>query len=501
MKRLWCIAALLLFIGISGVVSTYAHLSQTVDEPWHIYCGLQWWHNKTVGTVDGVSGNPPLAHAMSTAPLYIANNFIAPPRGISLRDYYMRETVLTRLGILPFYILSCLVVFIWSRQLFGMASALWSLGLYISLPIVTGHAGLATTDMAYTAMLLLALMAGMRWLERPSAVNAILMGESVGLMIGTKFSALVQWPAAMLVIVVAQAVINRRQSLPAFPFRRAHIITGLVYVLPLSVLMLGLLYRFNFGTLFADLHAAKLIEEHGFHIWLFGPLHEAVWYFFPVVFFFKTPLPFHFASLLGGWKTIRSVKQGEDMKRLFPLLAAGIIMLVSMTSNVNLGVRHVLPLYPLLAIPAGYGLRLLWEGIMWRRALACGLVLWQVAGFASAYPDHIAYFNELAGPHPEFISLDSDFDWAEDEMQLAEALRKHNVDAVYLCLRPQHVNDKSKVLLDATVLSCPDDAVTGWIAIGRTERMTHPHKFAWLSQYEAVQKVGKILDLYYIPER
>jgi len=493
MKRQSALLALLLLLGVLGIVCTYTRLSYTADERWHVACGMEWWQR---GTYTMEPKHSPLTRIFIAALPYGLHEVYPGKPFEAKRDASLRQMLLQRIGILPFYILSCLLVFLWSRKLFGGAAALWSLALYVSMPTVTAHGALATTDMGYTSMLMLALMAGVVWLDIPDSKRSLALGISLGLMIGSKFSGLVHWPIAMSLIFLARCLGNDRKM----PIKRMFL--SAVIILPALALTLALIYRFSLAPLWQGIHDLQQLNRNGFAIWLFEPLHNrSVWYFFPVLFFFKTSLPFHIATLLGNARIIRGIAsplKGEEFKQLFPLLAALGVLLTSMTSNINIGVRHVLPLYPLLAIPAGYGLYALWQGALWKRLIAAFLLLWQIWGFASSYPDEISYFNELAGKRPEHIALDSDFDWGQGMVMLDKALQERHAETVHLCLRGLHVTSyNAQTLLHAKPLACPNHVVNGWIAVSRSQSIYAPDNFAWLAPYEAIH-VGNTINLYYI---
>ncbi|HWW62036.1 MAG TPA: glycosyltransferase family 39 protein, partial [Thermoanaerobaculia bacterium] len=126
------------------------------------------------------------------------------------------------------------------------------------------------------------------------------------------------------------------------------------------------------------------------------------WYYFPVVFFFKTPLPFVVLSLIG---IVLLVRRGGEARGV--ALAPIAMMLVAMTSGINIGVRHILPIYPFLAIAAAIATIALWRH---SRAIVAVLLAWFFIGTTVAHPDYLAWFNELAGRHPERIASDSNLD-------------------------------------------------------------------------------------------
>ena len=475
---------LLLLTGILGVITIYHTMSGTDDELFHISCGMEWWK---YGTYTTEALHPPLARIADATLPYLLHSDDASARGASGEspsDTYIYTLTSARIGVLPFYIFSCLLVFAWSRKLYGEKAALWSLGSYVTLATVTTNGALATTDMVYACMLVWALFSATQWIESPTSRNSVALGISVGLAIASKFSTFVQFPSAMILILLY------RRKLPTLN----HVKYGALWVAPIVCFVVAAIYHFSLAPFWQGIADANDLNHEGFGVWLYGPLHhnglfQSLWYFFPVVFFFKTPLPFFASATIGN----RHVN-GE---KLYPLLAAIGIMAVSMTSNINLGVRHVLPLYLLLAVPAGYGFSKLWEGGPWKRDAALALMLWQVAGFINSYPEPIAYFNELAGEHPEHITLDSDYDWGQNIFLLRDTIAQNHIDQIYLCSRKDSVWS-AHILVKAEILPCPQLPVTGWIAVTRAKRMLHPNNFTWLTDYQAVQRIGKTMDLYHI---
>jgi hypothetical protein len=119
-----------------------------------------------------------------------------------------------------------------------------------------------------------------------------------------------------------------------------------------------------------------------------------------------------------------------------------------MTSHLNLGVRHLLPIYPFLYVLAG---SLVPELDRWRRAsrIVALLIMVGVIAVSSrivffpAYglrwqivaPHYLAYFNELAGgPDNGYKELaDSNLDWGQDLKNLKLWLVAHDIkDPIYL---------------------------------------------------------------------
>ncbi len=116
---------------------------------------------------------------------------------------------------------------------------------------------------------------------------------------------------------------------------------------------------------------------------------------------------------------------------LFPIS----YMAMTMTAHVNVGIRHILPIYPFLFIFLGITFA---AALKRRRALtvATGLIL--VLGLAVetywAYPDFIPFFNVAAGgwqngPH---LLGDSNLDWGQDLPAIARWQNEHPQYQIYL---------------------------------------------------------------------
>jgi hypothetical protein len=112
---------------------------------------------------------------------------------------------------------------------------------------------------------------------------------------------------------------------------------------------------------------------------------------------------------------------------LMPLAFSLGVLLPAMSGNVNIGVRHVLPVYLAFSVMASLGLAhlaRLASRQAWAGAAAAVLVLWLAATGALHHPDYIPYFNELVQGQPDRVLCDSDYDWGQDTKRLAARLQQ-----------------------------------------------------------------------------
>jgi MFS family permease len=533
---------LLCLIALTRVALTWRVYTPTFDEPAHIAAGMEWLDRKAYRYEEM---HPPLARVADALGPWLDGLRSQGQTGIwregnailNQRGDQSRALALARAGALPFLLLGILVVFAWARSLAGDAGGLLAVLAFTSVPPVLAHAGLATTDAAAMATIALAVFTLLRWLERPWLSRTVTLGVAVGLALLAKMSAVVFLPAAFLVILVAWRSAGNRLT----PLVGDALAAGLVALL---VVWAG--YRFSIGPInqpvpgavftppavrggplkrtvaavlrlpvfpapeyargIRDLRGENRIGERKNYL-LGEPIGEGRYAFFPVALGVKTPIPFLLLTLVGTAALAMAAR--ERRSALVPPLAALAILLTAMAANINIGVRHILPMYPLLAVCAGIGILTLWH----RRArgrlrlagpvLAVGLTGWLVAESVRAHPDYLPYFNQLAGGHPERILLDSDLDWGQDLGRLADTLRSRGVPYVWIAYHGKV--DMSRQGLPPFTELPPEHPVTGWVAASRFslalgEQGGPIDSYAWLRPYQPVTRVGHSILLYYIPQ-
>ncbi len=447
--------ALLIVIGLVllatiRIAATYTVFNHTFDEPAHISCGMEWLDK---GTYTLEPQHPPLARvAVALGPYLLGRRlppnetdiFISGRKILDSGHQYDLTLALARAGVLPFFWIACAVVYWWGLRYYSRPVAVVALALFSFLPPVLAHAGMATTDMALTAFLCASFLTGMIWLEEPTPVHSVWFGAATGLAMLSKFSTLAFLPAAAGLALICYFALER----PAL----ADVMRAVVVRLPqfgIAVLVACLLvwagYRFSFGKVwFADLKlpapelyaGIKQMLDHnasGHTGYLLGMRRTTgFWYFYEVALAVKTPLAFLFLVALGLGKTrdlfSPSVKPLTGQKRRWPVLlfCAG-ILLIGAFSRINIGIRHVLPLYAGLSLIAAVALlRLLEMGDLrpWIRSAAGALVVWFAVTSLVSHPDYLPYFNFLAGNQPERILVDSDLDWGQDTKRLGARLRE-----------------------------------------------------------------------------
>ena len=172
--------------------------------------------------------------------------------------------------------------------------------------------------------------------------------------------------------------------------------------------------------------------------------------------------------------------------------------------RVDLGVRLILPMYPLLAIVGSAGAVRLWSeehrSPLARRLAA--LLAWSLLIVVRAHPDHLSYFNALAGDHPEHVLVDSNLDWGQDLYRLRDTIVARGI--------PDTVRVAYFGTADVAAAGVPNarelglhERATGWIAASETYLAGEwvGRAYEWLLDYQPVARIGPSMRLWYIPRR
>jgi hypothetical protein len=246
----------------------------------------------------------------------------------------------------------------------------------------------------------------------------------------------------------------------------------------------------------------RTYQELGFDSYLLGDHRDTGWwYFFPVVLAVKTPITFLLlsaAGLVADFLKRTASSWQQHLTAIFP----AVILLVCMPSRIDSGVRHILPIYPPLAVLGGYGAARLVEAGRGRWMPAAGLLLvaWAAADSFVAHPDYMAYFNPIASAHPENFLSETDLDWGQDLFRLAGRLRALGVTRVtmkYFGTAPLELAG----LPPHEELS-PAVPVSGYVAISVCYLAGEHAKdgsYDWLKRYQPLERVGRSIFLYSIP--
>jgi 4-amino-4-deoxy-L-arabinose transferase-like glycosyltransferase len=456
----------------------------TVDEFAHVPAGLAAWRH---GRTDLYRSNPPLFKMLLAAPLALDPTVVAPAalepamawgpweyghRFMNAnRDRYLALMFRARCVAVLVGLLAGGLVLAWAREVFGVRAAAIVASLFLLCPNVLAHGHLATIDMAALATVLLAAYALRRAYRSPTWPRLGAAGAALGLALAVKFVALLLVPA-FAIFVAAQRW--RAEGPPAARLARAGADAVALGAAALLVLHASVAFSGSFAPLgsfalssrFAKslqtalpaalpvpvpreyllgFDAAKEMQERGeFGSYLLGRWSERGWWYYNLVAL-GVKLPLATLLLLAAaapfWRRSR-IDRGELLAIALPL--ATLLVVFSTSSNLNIGIRHVLPalpfafllLGPIFATAAG-------RTRSRTTAAAAAAALLAAAGNAAAiHPDYLTFFNAIAGGPSrgsEWL-LDSNLDWGQDLYRVPAAVAAIDPEAPLYLLYFGHVD-------------------------------------------------------------
>ncbi len=465
----------LIAFAMLRIASTWTVFSATMDEPMHVSAGLQIYtqHEYTMQRE-----NPPLPRLVLAFAPWIGGMEFDPSRDVAAQlravfysnGHYKTNLVLARAGNLVFFVVASLAVWAWARRELGPGGGLIATLLFTMQPMMVGHAGLATHDLAATAGVALSLLAFTRR-------HAIAFGAAFGFAVLCKFSCIGYVPAACLAITIVRGEWRSVWRMIA----AAAIVTPLV-------IWIG--YGFTVTPFIDGIRKLAAVDRAGHVSYFFGELRTTGWWsYFPFAVVVKTTIASLVLAGMGLLGPIGRIGRGA---------AAGAvgILLVAMPSQLDLGVRYVLPLYaPLSVAAAAAALAMMQSARVFLRVAAIALLAWHAGASLLAHPDTFPYFNEAAGREPWRYLIDSNLDWGQDALRLRRVVRERKIDRIGLAVQGHH---------DWDALGFPphydlhrDHPSRGWVAVSE-HIWGLAHGAPWL-EGRPCERIGTSIRLYQIP--
>lgn len=438
----------LLLVGYTAALAGEAwRLSTTADETSHLAASYMYWNGEDILYP---SDAPPLTRILCG---WIPKVLSAPLRRTTLNAYEMGVDTLRAMGAaparrllflmrLPFLVFPVLTVFLvwsWGRRMFQEETALWLAAAAALEPTLAGHGPLLNSDAPAAFGCLLFCYAAWFYCRQPSGrrlaamIGALTLGALIKLTLlalipvamalaiwkGPRVSGMLIPPAAVYVALVA-AYQFRFAPVPQLPVEEApYSAQGLPQRIVERTLDL-----IPFPAQFArGVRVIGRASDAGFpNAYMLGgfPDGPEPWYF-PLTLAVKFPIPLQIAALAGLAACFLSPFRIE--KGILWGVASYLFLLI-MQSQILLGIRHVLPVLPLLVMSAGFALER-WRG----RAAPAVLLLWLAVSAGRVYPNGISFFNEWAGGSEngwKYLS-GSNVDWGQNMGDLGDYVRRNRI--------------------------------------------------------------------------
>ena len=433
---------LLFFILTAGI----RPLSFTADEPSYIAGGYALLHQGTAAhELLAQRGYPPLLAGLEAALIYLAEPDLPitelagwpmafDPFTEAFRPYLAPEARSAFVARMPTVLLTVLlgaVVFRWGAALWTPTAGALALVTLTFDPTLLAHGRLATTDVGSVALGAAALALAWRWTQRPRWRTAL----GVGLLLGLTMLAKISGPLWLLAatLMMLRAAWQRRTRFSLF--------LQIIAALGASFLILWSAYGFTWGRVEAlpfalpvpapaHWRSALYLAPYRSKIFALGQRYYGRrWWYFPLAFAVKNPLPLLIGSLVGIWSLAHRRRERATLALL--LLFPAIYGAVALATGMNIGYRHMLPLHPLLHLIVGGGL---WrwqahppKSTHWRRGALALLAIWYAGATLHISPYELTYFNEMVGGSEEGYRylVDSNLAWGQTTDALDDYLAEH----------------------------------------------------------------------------
>ena len=444
---------LLLFVA-QGIFFIRAN-SQTIDEAMHLAAGYSYLAKRDFRIEPQ---NPPLIKELLALPLFLAYRLPFKPDpqqwrdadGFSIgQDLLYKSTIpadlmlaWSRLPNLLFGVLLVALTGWWAYRLWGNRAALLAMALAALEPNLVAHSSLVTTDIGVTLFIFLTVYLFWEYVNRPTWTFLVGTGISTGMALVAKYSAVLLIP--IIALIVAASLL--RGSKPDVPLPKTwnpntprHKLLQAAAVLSL-ILFVALLaippaYLFQgFKPWLSGFQQFLTLSQEGLPAFFFGEYSWHNWWgYFPLAFLIKTPV----GTLVLVTISLVFYRSGSPLgyrQALFLVLPVTLIFLAMTQAKTNIGLRHILPVYPFLFVLASRtatlrlrrpSLALLLIGI----PLACTAI-----SSLRIAPHQLAYFNEsIGGPEQGYRYLsDSNLDWGQDLKGLKAYIEREKLPIIYL---------------------------------------------------------------------
>lgn len=484
LARILPVALAALLFGLFAFQLWYhaTRTSATVDESPHILAGHRHWQCGDFGINPE---HPPLLKLLATAPL-IFRTLVEPPwecgsRITSKPDSFLFGTkfiiqngvddivIPARLSAALMSLLLAAIVFAATWQMFGWWEAVTALALLAFEPNLIANGSLVTTDTAISATAFAAVYALYRFRQKPNVLRFVPVGLAVGLMLAAKHSAVIFVPI-LFGLLIADAAIFRRNGnhLPKQILRQTAAFAGFFLI---GLILLWAFYGFRYHAIpgatentisienyikensrrpeIADslsaqivasvnqtrifpesyiLGIADVVATGSRNTWIFDRNYPTgQWFYFPLAFAVKSSVALLLLLPLGLlFPFFNPEKRREVMFLLVPSL---LFFAVSLTSGLNIGVRHILPVYPFFVVIAGGGA--VWAGRKFHvfRYILIALLLFHAATAVRTAPNYMAFANDFWGGtnNTYRIFREANVDFGQNTKLVNEYLARENI--------------------------------------------------------------------------
>ena len=459
-----------------------------------------------------------------------------------------------------------LFIFKWAKELAGNKAALGVLIIYCFSPTILANGRLVTTDVGAAFGAAIATYFWLKFIYKPKFLNIILAAIFFGIAMICKFSLVLLIPFFAIITIIYSLLFSEPKK--KIGNLIGYVVKAIVIGLLALIFIIWPIYQFHiqnypqeqqkrdtisdlytsdtfaplkeFDIWMADQPALRPFSQYlrgilmasqrtifGNTVYFLGEISSSAWwYYFPIIFLLKVPTAFLIMGLIMLLGLIflifkHGLRLSEWIKNNFTvfsmLLFVIIYWLTAIFSNLNIGIRHLLPSIPFIFILVIIGLKSVIEALKGKAkkiliSVIIILFAWFVASSVISYPRYISFYNEMSGGSElgYKYAVDSNYDWGQDFYALVNFVNENNIDKIYLdyfggedpeyWLGNRYVQLKPKEIKKAPV---------GWVAVSVNQLQGGIAKpvpgfdqetgyYDWLLEYDPVARMGDTIFVYHI---
>lgn len=493
--------------------------SAIVDEPAHILAGHRHWQCRDFGINPE---HPPMLKMLATASLEL-KTLSEPPiecgsQMTSKADLFLYGTkfivqngiddlvIPARLSAALVSLALAILVFAFVRRLFGRPEALTALALFVFEPNLLANGALVTTDMTIAATGFAATVAIYFYCRKPGVLRFCLAGLAVGLLLAAKQSAVIFMPI-LLAFVIFDALRYRRREMPFLKLvlRQISAFAGIFLI---GLLILWAFYGFRYAAIpnetagrisiseyiaatgrpdTVDSFSAKVVtaldRTHLFpesymlgiadivaynsrHMYLFDRGYPTGrWFYFPISFLVKSSIAL--LVLLPFGLVFPFFNPDKRREMLFMLAPPIVFFAVALTSGTNIGVRHILPVYPFFIAAAAVGAVWMSRRIRLFRYFVIALLCYHAVTAFRIAPDYMAFANDFWGGNANTYKIfrDPNLDYGESIIFVKEYVEREGITNCWAALSGN---------IDQVVASQPCRALPTSFPLSNSDQLRDP---------------------------
>ena len=461
------------FLGVSSLLAILVFQlalsirteSITWDEDDHLYAGYMSWKTGDFGLNPE---HPPMVKMLGALPILnmplrlpaLENREFKHEAFLGGKEFLFKndaDTMLfrARMAVASLTLLLAVLIFFAGQEMFGTAAGFVALTLLVFDPNQLAHGALVTTDSGLTCFLFATVYCFYRYVKRPSLWRLLLSGLAGGVALSAKHTGILIFPILLLLAFcewLSRRIVRSGSNEPprlglggyvwslaattaislvvlwgSYGFRYAARPTGFElnpptaeYIMQLShpheAKLLAAVARYHLlpESYIYGLADVRMMDDF-YSSFLLGKTYpHGVWFYFPFAIAIKSTLSFLVLVGIAIW-AIAARKLTRWREILFLTVPPAFYLAVAMSSHMNIGVRHILPIYAFLGVLIGGAAVALVNGQRRWICVFAALILFQIVTSLRAFPTYISYVNEAWGGQKNawWLLSDSNADWAQ----------------------------------------------------------------------------------------